>query len=144
MKTWNKLYSNKTSFFFNMGWRIKFINIRQSMLKLKHILASMIYFDSDISKSTNTLVYFDLKTFDSDMSKSTNTLVYFDLKTVIYIYVCGIYIVTKNAIISLYHIFTVFQSVPGAPKRSCSAVLNFSWRPCFLTLQFRWNTFRCV
>ena len=27
--------------------------------------------------------------FDSDMSKSTNTVVYFDLKTVIYIYACG-------------------------------------------------------
>ena len=27
--------------------------------------------------------------FESDMSKSTNTEVYFDWKTVIYIYVCG-------------------------------------------------------
>ena len=27
--------------------------------------------------------------FDSDMSKSTNTLVYFDWKTVIYIFACG-------------------------------------------------------
>jgi hypothetical protein len=27
--------------------------------------------------------------FDSDMSKSTNTVVYYDWKTVIYIYVCG-------------------------------------------------------
>jgi hypothetical protein len=27
--------------------------------------------------------------FDSDMSKSTNTVVYFDWKTVIYIYLCG-------------------------------------------------------
>ena len=27
--------------------------------------------------------------FDSDMSKSTNTVVYFDWKTVIYINVCG-------------------------------------------------------
>ena len=27
--------------------------------------------------------------FDSDMSKSTNTVVYFDWKTVTYIYVCG-------------------------------------------------------
>jgi hypothetical protein len=27
--------------------------------------------------------------FDSDMSKSTNTVVYLDWKTVIYIYVCG-------------------------------------------------------
>ena len=48
----------------------KFTNIRQSMLKLKHILASMIY-------------------FHSDMSKSTNTVVYFDWQTVIYIYVSG-------------------------------------------------------
>jgi len=27
--------------------------------------------------------------FDSDMSKSTHTIVYFDWKTVIYIYACG-------------------------------------------------------
>jgi hypothetical protein len=27
--------------------------------------------------------------FDSDMSKSTNTVVYFDWKMVIYIYICG-------------------------------------------------------
>ena len=27
--------------------------------------------------------------FDSDMSKSTNTVAYFDWKTVIYIYACG-------------------------------------------------------
>ena len=27
--------------------------------------------------------------FDSDMSKSTNTVVYFDWKTVFYIYACG-------------------------------------------------------
>jgi hypothetical protein len=27
--------------------------------------------------------------FDSDMSKSTNTVVYFDWKTVIHIYTCG-------------------------------------------------------
>ena len=27
--------------------------------------------------------------FDSDMSKSTNTVVYFDWKTVIYTYTCG-------------------------------------------------------
>jgi hypothetical protein len=39
-------------------------------LYTKHILASVIY-------------------FDSDMSKSTNTVVYFVWKTVIYIYVCG-------------------------------------------------------
>ena len=39
---------------------------------LKHILASMIYFDSDMSKSSNTVVY-----------------MYFDWKTVIYICVCG-------------------------------------------------------
>jgi hypothetical protein len=28
--------------------------------------------------------------FDSDMSKSTKRVVYFDWKTIIYIYVCGI------------------------------------------------------
>jgi hypothetical protein len=32
------------------------------MLKPKHILASMIYFDSDMTKSTNTVVCFDWKT----------------------------------------------------------------------------------
>jgi len=26
--------------------------------------------------------------FDSDMSKTTNTVVFFDLKTIIYIYIC--------------------------------------------------------
>jgi hypothetical protein len=31
-------------------------------LNSKHILASMIYFDSDMSKSTNTVEYFDWKT----------------------------------------------------------------------------------
>ena len=41
-------------------------------LNSKHILASMIYLDSDMSKSTNTVVYFDWK-----------TVIY------IYIYVCG-------------------------------------------------------
>ena len=30
-----------------------------------------------------------MNSFDSDMSNSTNTEVYFDWKTVIYIYVCG-------------------------------------------------------
>ena len=61
----------------NMGWWIlifyylvKFTNIRQPMLKLKTHSASMNY-------------------FNSDMFKSTNTVVYFDWKTVIYIYVCG-------------------------------------------------------
>ena len=49
---------------------IKFTNICQSMLKLKTHSGSMIY-------------------FDSDMSKSTNMVVYFEWKTVIYIYVCG-------------------------------------------------------
>jgi hypothetical protein len=51
---------------------IKFTNIRQSMLKLKTHYANMA-----------SMIY-----FDSDMSKSTNTVVYFDWKTVIYIYVC--------------------------------------------------------
>jgi hypothetical protein len=46
-------------------------NIYNSSMASKHILVSMIYFDSDISKSTNTVVYFDLK-------------------AVIYFYACGI------------------------------------------------------
>ena len=50
--------------------RDKFTNICQSMLKLK--------------TDSNYMIY-----FDSDMSKNTNTVVYFDWKTVIYIYVCG-------------------------------------------------------
>ena len=54
-------------FEFYMDWQILVISA-QSMLKLK-TLASMIY-------------------FDSDMSKSTNTVVYFNWKMVIYIYVC--------------------------------------------------------
>ena len=45
------------------------------MLKPKHILASMIYFDSDMTKSTNTVVYFDLylrylQTFFVEKSKT--------------------------------------------------------------------------
>ena len=35
--------------------------------------------------NNDTIPYY----FDSDMSKSTNTVIYFDWKTVIYIYVCG-------------------------------------------------------
>ena len=31
--------------------------------------------------------------FDSDMSKSTNTVVYFDWKTVIYIYACDAHVI---------------------------------------------------
>jgi hypothetical protein len=54
-----------------MGWRILvFYPEPPTMLKLKKKLASMFY-------------------FDSDMSKSTNMVVYFDWKMVIYIYVCG-------------------------------------------------------
>ena len=53
-----------------MGWRIWFTNIRQTMLKLKAHSVFVIY-------------------IDSDMYKSTNTVVHFDWKTVIYIYACG-------------------------------------------------------
>ena len=38
---------------------------------------------ADISILSRAMIH-----FDSDMSKSTNTVVYFDWKTVIYIYVC--------------------------------------------------------
>ena len=70
----NKSWKPKCVGSFNMDWRIlvyypETISANPS-LNSKHILASMTY-------------------FDSDMSKSTNTVVYFDWKTVIYIYVCG-------------------------------------------------------
>jgi hypothetical protein len=57
----------KFSKFSHMDQNIK---RKVSPIQWNHILASMIY-------------------FDSDMSKSANTVVYFDWKTVIYIYVCG-------------------------------------------------------
>jgi hypothetical protein len=41
-------------------------------------------------KLKNTFILASMNYFDSDMSKSTNTVVYFDWKTGIYIYVCGI------------------------------------------------------
>ena len=41
-------------------------------------------------KTQNTLILASMNYFESDMSKSTNTVVYFDWKTGIYIYVCGI------------------------------------------------------
>ena len=41
-------------------------------------------------KTQNTFILASLNYFDSDMSKSTNTVVYFDWKTGIYIYVCGL------------------------------------------------------
>ena len=57
-----------------MNWVNKFSDPNNykyfNKLISKHILASMNY-------------------FDSDMSNSANTVVYFDWKTVIYIYVCG-------------------------------------------------------
>ena len=34
----------------------------------KHILVSMIYFDSDMSKSTNMVIYFDWKTFAENIA----------------------------------------------------------------------------
>ena len=53
---------------FNMGWQILVLISTNPCLNSKHILASMIYFDSDMSKSTNMVVYFDWKT----VIKSTN------------------------------------------------------------------------
>jgi hypothetical protein len=59
---WQLLINSVTGF-------IQVVNYRWHDIH-KHIMVSMIY-------------------FDSDMSKSTNTVVYFDWKTVIYIYACG-------------------------------------------------------
>jgi hypothetical protein len=42
-----------------MRWQIKFTNIRQSMLKLKTHSGFHDYFDSGMSNSTNTVVYFE-------------------------------------------------------------------------------------
>jgi hypothetical protein len=44
-----------------MGWQIKFTNILSTHAKTQHILDSMNHFDSDMSNSTNTVVYFDRK-----------------------------------------------------------------------------------
>jgi hypothetical protein len=41
-------------------------------------------------KTQNTFILASMNYFDSDMSKGTNTVVCFDWKTGIYIYVCGI------------------------------------------------------
>ena len=41
-------------------------------------------------KTRSTFILASMNYFDSDISKSTNTVVYFDWKTGIYIYVCGI------------------------------------------------------
>jgi hypothetical protein len=57
----NKSWKPEYVLSFNMGWRI---------LVFYPDLASMNY-------------------FVSDMSNSTNTVVYFDWKTIIYVYVCG-------------------------------------------------------
>ena len=64
IKLRNKSWKPECVLSFNMGWRI--------LVFYPEPEASMIYFDSDMSKSTNTVVYFDWKTV-----------------TVIYIYVCG-------------------------------------------------------
>ena len=71
----NKSWKPECVLDFNVSWRIlviwlgmKFTNICQPMLKLK----------------TNSGFH-----FDSDMSKSTHTVVLFDWKTVMYIYACG-------------------------------------------------------
>ena len=62
IKLRNKSWKPEYVLSFNMGWWI--------LVFYPELEASTIY-------------------FDSDMSKSTNTVVYFDWKTVIYIYVCG-------------------------------------------------------
>jgi hypothetical protein len=105
-------------------------NIRQLMLNLKHILASMIY-------------------FNSDMSKSTNTVVYFDWKTVIYIYACGkcrLLFFTiihsdfkkkkkqteickiKTLQVNIVSNMTSFFRFSWKPEAECVASFNMDWR----------------
>jgi len=43
-----------------------------------------------LAKTQSALILASMNYFDSDMFKSTNTVVYFDWKTGIYIYACGI------------------------------------------------------
>ena len=50
----NKSWKSECVLSFNMDWRI--------LVFYPEPVVSMIYFDSDMSKSTNTVVYFDRKT----------------------------------------------------------------------------------
>ena len=62
--------------------------------------------------------------FDSDMSKSTNTVVYFDWKTVIYIYACGkclLYAYEGPQWLRLFNLCLPTQSLPITTK-----VCNFN------------------
>ena len=67
----NKSCKPECDLSFYMNWRIKFTNIRQPMLKLK------------THSGFHDLFWFWY------LSKSTNTVAYFDWKMVIYIYACG-------------------------------------------------------
>jgi hypothetical protein len=48
------------------------------------------HYPSTHVKTQNTFILASINYFDPDMSKSTNTVVYFDWKTGIFIYICGI------------------------------------------------------
>jgi hypothetical protein len=73
--------SNITSFF-------RFVNKRTSypfgIISLAHVPVSVTRIIQSLYYAPAGRIY-----FDSDMSKSTNTVVYFDWKTVINIYACG-------------------------------------------------------
>jgi hypothetical protein len=62
--------------------------------------------------------------FDSDMSKSTNTVVYFDGKTVTYIYVCGhaIYAAKFEQTITHQHVHLRRESQSHEPAHALMRV----------------------
>jgi hypothetical protein len=75
-----------------MGWRKKFTNIRQPMLKLK--THSMNYFDSDMSNSTNTEdgnLYLRLRTMSHTIRAEDNssTCTFTTGKSVTYTFTTG-------------------------------------------------------
>ena len=49
----------------------------------------LVFYPEPIHVKTQNTILASMIHFDSDISKSTNTVVYFDWKTVIYIYACG-------------------------------------------------------
>ena len=75
-----------------------FTNVNEAGIRYRYFMYSTnkcTDFNKNITKKTKKTnihskhIPASMNYFDSDMSNSTNTAVYFDRKTVIYIYVCG-------------------------------------------------------
>jgi hypothetical protein len=80
----NKSWKSECVFSFNMGWWILMIYPEPEARD------NIYHYPSSHVKTQSTFILESINYFDSDMSKSTNTVVYFDWKTGINIYVCGI------------------------------------------------------